>query len=106
MNRRRFLQVAVAAMATPSLPLVRGASPAPPTNHLFDRYFSDIFIGFKRNALATGPDYVVCDYPGGTKLKSCCTPSGKTYVSVARMLPAMAECIAAGVRPVHDNDRE
>src|SRR3954471_6894409 len=56
------------------------------------RSFADAIIaGFLRNAEATSKEFVVCDYPGGTKLKSCCTPSGKTYVSVARMLPVLVE---------------
>ena len=52
-------------------------------------YFQLIVDGFRRNARATSPDLVACDFAEGTKLKSCCTPSGKTYVSVARMLPAL-----------------
>lgn len=71
-------------------------SPAPLRNGEFDTYFLQILRGFYKNARATSKDYVVCDYPDGTKIKTCCTPSGKTYVSVARMLPAMVEWLAAG----------
>src|SRR3954469_12273651 len=97
MNRRRFLQVSAAALAGGAL--LEGcvtsnrsaaSSTASPQTQ-FDRYFIPILNGFLKNAAATAPDYVVCDYPGGTKLKSCCTPSGKTYVSVARMLPVLVE---------------
>jgi len=59
-------------------------------SNAIEQYFLQLLTGFLKNAAATSPDYTVCDYPEGTKLKSCCTPSGKTYVSVARMLPAMA----------------
>src|SRR5881275_3342673 len=96
MNRRRFLQLSAAAVAGSAL-LNRDsfASDATPETQ-FDSYFLPILDGFLKNARATATDYVVCDYPDGTKLKSCCTPSGKTYVSVARMLPPMAEWIATG----------
>jgi hypothetical protein len=62
---------------------------------LMTGYFLTILCGFLRNARATSPYYTVCDFPGGTKIAGCCTPSGKTYVSVARMLPALAEYVAA-----------
>ena len=58
------------------------------------RYFLTILAGFLRNARATSADYTVCDLPGGTKIEGCCTPSGKTFTSVSRMLPAMAEFAA------------
>jgi hypothetical protein len=69
--------------------------PKGPPNQQFDAYFLELLGGFLVNAKRTNPDYVVCDYPDGTKLQSCCTPSGKSYVSVARMVPAMAEWIVA-----------
>src|SRR5437899_11976192 len=101
MNRRRFLQLSAAAIAGSAVRSVSGddvatrqAAAAPQTQ--FDHYYLTILAGFLKNARATAPDYVVCDYPDGTKLKSCCTPSGKTYVSVARMLPPMAEWITTG----------
>ena len=107
MNRRRFLQLSAASLA--GCALLRSATGqsqlvAEPHNQ-FDPYFLLILDGFLKNAEKTSPDYVVCDYPDGTKLKSCCTPGGKTYVSVARMLPPMAEWIATRdtlpqVRPV------
>src|SRR5437667_8687442 len=100
MNRRQFLQFSAAALAGSALiaPTFAGQTSAGAAGDQtqFDRYFLPILQGFLKNARATAGDYVVCDYPDGTKLKSCCTPSGKTYVSVARMLPPMAEWISAG----------
>jgi hypothetical protein len=63
-------------------------------------FFREILDGYLRNARATSPSYAVCDFPGGTKLRSCVTPGGKTYVSVARMLPAMASYGAAELDPI------
>src|SRR2546421_292726 len=102
MNRREFLQASAAVAggamlggcATGQESAKTQAAAAP--QRQFDRYYTPILEGFLKNAKATAPDYVVCDYPQGTKLKSCCTPSGKTYVSVARMLPALAEWMACG----------
>src|SRR6184192_4123057 len=101
MNRREFLQAAaiaggaiVGGCAVSQNSVKRQAAGTPYTQ--FDQYFVPILEGFLKNAKATAPDYVVCDYPEGTKLKSCCTPSGKTYVSVARMLPALAEWMSTG----------
>src|SRR2546421_12621778 len=102
MNRREFLQASAAVAggamlggcATGQESAKTQAAAAP--QRQFDRYFTPILEGFLKNAKATAQDYVVCDYPEGTKLKSCCTPSGKTYVSVARMLPAMAEWVQSG----------
>jgi hypothetical protein len=117
MNRREFLALTAMTMAgcsnrDPS----RITLPGPSSEEYFlarngfDRYFLDIYSGFAKNAHATfggaeACDYTVCDYADGTKLKSCCTPSGKTYVSVARMLPSMAEYAASrlhggGIREV------
>jgi hypothetical protein len=93
-NRRQFMQVVAATFATPALAQTSGpwkiARPQS-LQELSRDMAQSLFAGFLRNAAATSPDYVVCDYPGGTKLKGCCTPSGKTYVSVARMLPALVE---------------
>src|SRR5436309_12568799 len=96
MNRRRFLQLSAAAIAGSALLNRDGLAFDAMPQTRFDSYFLPILHGFFKNARATAADYVVCDYPDGTKLKSCCTPSGKTYVSVARMLPPMAEWITAG----------
>lgn len=98
MNRRQFLKssLTTAAVLTAAPFNSFATTPAAPRNTAFDKYFFDIYAGFIKNGRATGPDYVVCDYKDGTKLKGCCTPSGKTYVSVARMLPAMTEWLAAG----------
>ena len=58
--------------------------------------FEKVVRGFLRNAQATSPSYAVCDLPGGTKLKSCVAKSGKTYIGIARMLPALASCYSGG----------
>jgi hypothetical protein len=58
----------------------------------FDHYALHLLEGIVRNAQRTAPGYAVCDYPDGTLLRSCVTPSGMTYVSVARILPLLAEC--------------
>ncbi len=101
MKRREFLKLAAAGIASAyALPDFASATAATTQPHnAFDPYFLQIIDGFLRNARATSPDYVACDYPDGTKLKTCCTPSGKTYVSVARMLPAMVEWQSAGRKP-------
>ncbi len=102
-NRREFIKIATLAAGAAGYAATQGylqprsavlASELPP-NQQFDAYFLKLLGGFLTNARRTSPDYVVCDYPGGTKLKSCCTPSYKSYVSVARIIPAMAEWIAA-----------
>src|SRR2546429_9977557 len=101
-NGREFLKLAAGGMCVaPALPLLaQSTAPAATETHaIFDRYFLEILGGFLRNAHKTSPDIVVCDFPDGTKLKGCCTPSGKTYDSVARMLPAMAEWIVARRAP-------
>jgi hypothetical protein len=63
-------------------------------------FFREILDGYLRNARRTSSSYAVCDFPGGTKIRSCVTPGGKTYVSVARMLPAMASYAAPELDPV------
>jgi hypothetical protein len=98
MHRRDFLKASSAALAAGVFfrPSFAGATRPLAPFEIFDPYFLPLLGGFLTNAKNTAPDYVVCDYPNGTKLKSCCTPSGKTYVSVARMLPAMAEWVRSG----------
>src|SRR5438552_2455124 len=96
MNRREFLAVSAAVAGGAMLGGRFALAESTSRQTQFDQYFLPILDGFLKNAKATAADYVVCDYPEGTKLKSCCTPSGKTYVSVARMLPAMAEWMACG----------
>ena len=94
MNRREFLKCSAGAIALASLPassLLAESAATQPAAAQFDHYFLTIWDGFVRNAQATSDSFAVCDYPDGTKLKSCCNPAGKTYVSVARMLPAMVE---------------
>src|SRR5688572_6102877 len=99
MNRRDFLKTAAAVTSTSLLPLsfAEALGAAQP---LDDFHFTQILDGYLRNLERTTPDsFAVCDFPDGTMLKSCLTPSGKTYISVARMLPAMAEYVAAGREP-------
>src|SRR5688572_19898649 len=104
MNRREFLKFSASAVALASLPISSPGAAAPTTqpHAQFDHYFLKIFDGFVRNAKATSDSFAVCDYPDGTKLKSCCNPAGKTYVSVARMLPAMTEWLHAKKQPSAD----
>jgi len=105
MNRREFLKVSASALAISSLPLSCSSLLAAPTTQpaaQFDHYFLTILDGFLRNAKATSGSFAVCDYPDGTKLKSCCNPAGKTYVSVARMMPAMVEWMHAKKEPASD----
>lgn len=101
MTRRDFLISSTAALATGTTGT--WASDGPPAGPAPDAareeltgYFLAILGGFLRHARATSADFTVCDFPEGTKIKGCCTPSGKTYVSVARMLPVLAEYLAAG----------
>src|SRR5437868_2175641 len=105
MNGRAFLRsVAVSGAGVMLGPAIvrraaaqtTAASGAPSPQHpadVVEAYFRSILDGFLRNAAATSSNggFAVCDFPGGTKLKTCCTPAGKSYVSVARMLPAIAE---------------
>lgn len=63
-------------------------------------FFKEILDGYLRNAKATSSSYAVCDFPGGTKIPSCLTPGGKTYVSVARMLPALASYASPELDPI------
>ena len=57
---------------------------------MFDPFFVPILRGYLRHAHATSPTYAVCDFPDGTRLPGCMTPKQKTYVSVSRMMPALA----------------
>ncbi len=50
-----------------------------------DFYFLEILDGFLRNAIKTSDSFAVCNFPQGTLLPACITPSGKTYVSVANI---------------------
>jgi hypothetical protein len=104
MNRREFLKLSASAAAAASLPISSWTWSAPATqpDTQFDHYFVTILDGFLRNAKATSDSFAVCDYPDGTKLKSCCNPAGKTYVSVARMMPAMVEWMHAKKEPASD----
>ncbi|MDO8539223.1 MAG: DUF2264 domain-containing protein [Opitutaceae bacterium] len=101
MSRRDFLVGATSAIAAgAALPRSLRGQLAEPAAGLATREeltarFRAITAGFLRHARTTSADYTACDFPGGTMIKGCCTPSGKTYTSVARMLPALAEYAAA-----------
>jgi hypothetical protein len=103
MNRREFIRrssFAVAPFVLPPLSVLAaeaGGSATPQA--AVDKYFLQILDGFLRNAIKTGPGFAVCDFPEGTIVKSCQTPSNHGYVSVARMLPAMTEWIASKKQP-------
>lgn len=97
MHRRRYLKSCVAGLAVGLLrpdPLI-AADPST----AFDNYFIEILEGFLRNARRTSSSFAVCDFLDGTILKSCVARSGKTYISVARMMPAMAAWVAGGKQP-------
>ena len=79
-DRRHFLALTGAA------PLAGAAD----TPSQLARYFETIYEGFLRNARGTSASFAVCDFEGGTKLQGTVAASGKTYVSVSRMLPALA----------------
>ena len=85
-TRRIFFATAAASLG--------GAPPQPYT--IFDRYWLPILNGFLRNAARSSSSFAVCDFPGGTILKSSVGKSGKTYDSVTRMMPALAAWVASG----------
>jgi hypothetical protein len=101
MHRRAFLKVTAAATtaaltscSSQSTPSRRSSAPTSPPPD--DFHFLEILDGYLRNLeRTTANSFAVCDFPDGTMLKSCLTPSGKTYISTARMLPAMAEYVHA-----------
>jgi hypothetical protein len=102
MHRRDLLKLSTLALAgtcLPSLDLLAGAFPKDSRADI-DIYFHELIDGFLRNAKKTSDSFAVCNYPGGTVLKSCIAKSGKTYVSVARMLPALAAWVAADRQPM------
>jgi len=98
LNRREFicLSAAAASFAVES-PFLRAANNDSAAT--IDFYFLQILDGFLRNARKTSDSFAVCDFPQGTLLKSCITPSGKTFVSVARMMPALAAWVVAKKQP-------
>ena len=107
LTRREFISLsAIAAAVSPAPggslfarpPVARAALNNSPAS--IDFYFLEILDGFLRNARRTSASFAVCDFPQGTRLKSCLTPNGKTYVSVARMMPALAAWITAKKQPV------
>jgi hypothetical protein len=85
MDRRQFLSLAAAA------PFAAGAD-----TPSFDNYFRTIYEGFLANARRTSPSLAVCDFEGGIKLPAMLAASGKSYVGVARMLPAIAAWHVSG----------
>ena len=104
MKRRDFLIASTAALAGGAVwpRIAHGAVPSPidGTRAELTSRFHLIVGGFLSNARATSADYTACNFPSGTMIKTCCTPNGKTYTSVARMLPALAEYLAAGQPPL------
>jgi hypothetical protein len=97
-QRRDFLKLATAAFAGAAVTPARldAFEKTLVRNDVFDAYALRMLEGFVRNARRTAPGYAVCDFAGGTLVASCVTPSGKTYVSVARILPLLSEWLAAG----------
>jgi hypothetical protein len=92
MNRRDFLLASAGLVAGAGLPpRAAGEAPVGGAPRDFDDYALRLLRGFLRNARRTAPGHAVCDFEGGTLVKSCLTPSGHTYVSVARMLPLLAD---------------
>ncbi len=99
MQRRDLLKLAAATLAGTWLaPLGEGR--IGDSRAAVDFYFRELLEGYLHNARKTSDSFAVCDYPDGTLLKSCVAKSGKTYVSVARMLPAMAAWIAGNRVPL------
>jgi hypothetical protein len=107
-QRRDFLKMATAALAGAAVAPIRldALAMAPARNDGFDLYALRLLEGFVRNARRTAPGYAVCDFEGGTLVPSCVTPSGKTYVSVARILPLLSEWLAADRSSVIEVDGE
>ena len=95
MKRRDLLRLSAAALAGNSIaPALRAAAgertakwAGERPHMIFDSYFLEILAGLLHNPRRTSDSFAVCDFPNGTILKSCVARSGKTYVSVARMLP-------------------
>jgi hypothetical protein len=104
MQRREFLKLTAAtaaALSAAAFPDVATfAAETSGTGPAIDDHFTEILAGYLRNLERTTPNsFAVCDFPEGTVIKTCSTPSGHGYVSVARMLPAMAEYLHAGLEP-------
>ncbi|MGI8905301.1 MAG: DUF2264 domain-containing protein [Candidatus Sumerlaeaceae bacterium] len=106
MNRRTFLTSSLAAAAGAAFPAALATAstrfntpPGDATRQELTRIFLKLLEGFLQNARNTDGTYAVCDFPDGTMLKSCSSPSGHTYVGVARMLPAIAVWLSSGNEP-------
>jgi hypothetical protein len=80
-SRRSFLGTAAAPLA--------GAGAAPSLAPV-EAFFREIVRGYVRNARATSSTMAVCDFPGGTKLKSCVARSGKTSAWSGRKAPPLS----------------
>src|SRR5687767_8158620 len=104
-DRRDFIKLSAAAMLIKPAWVRAQATTATTASSVeqFDQYFLPLLKGFLDNAKKTSSSFAVCDYPDGTKSKTCCALNGKTYVSVARMLPAMCEWSRAGREPRVDD---
>src|SRR5213593_2757139 len=99
LQRRGFLRLAAAVIATtvtpaslsgqtlPDDPAANNEADARHPEIIVENYFRAILDGFLRNAETTSKNWATCDFPGGTKIKTCCTPAEETYTSVARMMP-------------------
>jgi hypothetical protein len=98
LNRREFICISAAAASfVIKPPFLRAANKD--SVAAIDFYFLEILGGFLRNARKTSDSFAVCDFPQGTLLKSCLTPSGKSYVPIARMMPALAAWVIAKKQP-------
>lgn len=101
MQRREFLKLTAAtALSAAAFPQISSIAAEKGATAAIDDHFTEILGGYLRNLERTTPDsFAVCDFPEGTVIKTCSTPSGHGYVSVARMLPPMAEYLHAGLKP-------
>jgi hypothetical protein len=109
MNRRAFLKLSSVVAAPLVFQPLQALAQQPTTSaavapsQAFDRYFLQILDGFLRNAVNTGPGFAAVDFPDGTIVKTCQTPSNHGYVGVARMLPAMAQWVVSKKQPTTFN---
>jgi len=73
------------------------ATPSGPLFALWESTFRTILNGYISNSLKASPTFAVCDFPDGTRLKSCMTPREQTYVSTARMMPPVGLWLKGGL---------
>ncbi len=102
MQRRDLLRLPLAALPIPKAWTANNAT------QVFEQTFLTILEGFLRNAAATSPSWAVCDLPQGAVLPQHAARSGKNFLPVSRMLPAMAAWLAGGRQPqaIRTGDRE